>query len=606
MQTVEVFQRRRLRRLDRLQTKLARSISRLAIGRVVAFLVWLVCGTGALIDSQWLPYGPIALTHFMIFVVAVRLHRRPFELEPRVTTAIRCAQERSKRLQQDWSDQDTGAEYLSTDNPEWQELRLFGRGSAFQQINRSGLARTQQALANQLQNGLPVEDISDFHENTRALGPATTFRRRMEIESRLLGDTLKSLDPILNWAESETELGQKLNIWRLIGFALAVATGIQLVMTLAFEYETLWSLSFGAQVLLFIFTTGKLSPWYAGLLGEQGAHPVSSLVTLFRLAETRAFSGGSLEQLQASMAGMRQEKMFQSLQRFRRIIDGLAVKHSPMLHSLLGIGFCWELYWATELEKWRRKSGAHLRGSVDALVSFEILLSAAGLVEEMTPACFPRVLAPGTTESPMAFEGVGHPSLPAVERQTNDFEMKNMGELNLVTGSNMSGKSTFLRTLGMNVLLGQAGFAVCAQAAQFVKAKLLSSIQVVDQPEAGLSRFHAEVLRLKRVLDSVKDETETTFYLIDEMLSGTNSRERQIACRTVLKTLSSQANAFGLVTTHDLALAEDNQAQQQYAYYHFADRFDGNALHFDYVLKPGVAVTTNALHVLALEGIEVD
>ena len=131
----------------------------------------------------------------------------------------------------------------------------------------------------------------------------------------------------------------------------------------------------------------------------------------------------------------------------------------------------------------------------------------------------------------MSFVGVGHPSIAPTQRRKNDFSLDTMGELALVTGSNMSGKSTFLRTVGINVILGQAGFPVCAEKATLLQSRVVSSVQVTDRPEEGLSRFHAEVRRLKSILDEVGHDSEYTLYLVDEMLSGTNSRERGIACR---------------------------------------------------------------------------
>ncbi|MCA9546384.1 MAG: DNA mismatch repair protein MutS, partial [Myxococcales bacterium] len=174
-----------------------------------------------------------------------------------------------------------------------------------------------------------------------------------------------------------------------------------------------------------------------------------------------------------------------------------------------------------------------------------------------------------------------------------------------------SGKSSFLRALGANTVLAHAGAPVCADAWTQRACRLSTSIQVTDDPGQGLSRFYAEVRRIRGVLEAVEAAegdraARPRLFMVDEMLSGTNSRERHLASRHIVDRLLAAQRSFGLVTTHDLDLvrvADDDGAAIEL--YHFSDRFDGEALHFDYTLKPGRATTTNALHVLRMEGIEV-
>jgi DNA mismatch repair ATPase MutS len=183
--------------------------------------------------------------------------------------------------------------------------------------------------------------------------------------------------------------------------------------------------------------------------------------------------------------------------------------------------------------------------------------------------------------------------------------------LALVTGSNMSGKSSFLRTVGVNVLLARAGAPACARRLDLVACEPVTSVQVTDAPAEGMSRFYAEVKRIRGILDAV-DAAERDvsrppcLYLVDEMLSGTNSRERHQASHAIVERLVASRRSAGLVTTHDLELVSvEHQNPVSVHTFHFSDRFDGQALHFDYRLREGVATTTNALHVLRMEGIDV-
>jgi hypothetical protein len=413
-----------------------------------------------------------------------------------------------------------------------------------------------------------------------------------------------ALADALNWAENSQSVMGRLSQLRNLSVVLCLATAIQLTLELWADMQTAWQLTFLGQVLLFVSTTGRLGQSYSFMIGDQKTRPLSSLRVLFGLSEKIRFDTDHLSDLQGRLRATGQRPMHVELEHFNQIIDRLSVRHGPMLHTLLGIGLGWEVHAVAALERWRGRVGPQVRGAVDALTELELVLCGCGFAEELEQCAYPSVSRSRAERTPMKFEQVGHPSIPVEQRKYNDFELSKAGELALVTGSNMSGKSTFLRTIGINVFLAQAGMPVCAQNAFLWQCKLVSSIQVTDRPEAGLSRFHAEVLRLKSILGAVEADTHLTFYLIDEMLSGTNSRERSIACKSVLRQLFGAEHAFGIVTTHDLELARIPDGPPL-EYYHFADRFDGAALHFDYQLRSGIATTTNAIRVLEIEGIPI-
>lgn len=595
---------RAIRRLERLFGRTQKTISSLAVVRLIAFLGGGLCGAAAILDNQWLPYGPVACVGAFIFVIVVRLHRKPFHLLPRIEQGMNNARRSNERLLFEWGDIETGLDFIDPARPELAELRIFGRGSAFQQLCRTGLPRSQRALATRLSNGLEVDRIAAHQASIESLMDKKVFRRRMEIESRLLSIKPSALEDAISWTEQDKSALKSLNALRVLFTLLCLATGVQLVLSFTFDLQTAWQLTFLGQVLLFLGTTGRLGESYSALIGDEKTRPLSSLSILFRLCETQSFETEYLDDLKTALRINERRATYQQLEAFNRIIDRLSVKHGPMLHSILGICLGWELHGVWALEAWRKSAGKRIRAAVSALTEIELVLCGCGLREELDVNCYPQVANAVTESGVLHFEQVGHPSIEATERKYNDFTVDSKGQIALITGSNMSGKSTFLRTVGMNVYLAQAGMPVCARNAIVTSCRLVSSIQVTDMPELGLSRFHAEVLRLKSVLDTVNDESHLTFYLIDEMLSGTNSRERSIACKSVIKQLHGATSAFGIITTHDLELARDEEGPPL-AYYHFADRFDGAALHFDYQLRPGVATTTNAIRVLEIEGVAI-
>jgi DNA mismatch repair ATPase MutS len=272
----------------------------------------------------------------------------------------------------------------------------------------------------------------------------------------------------------------------------------------------------------------------------------------------------------------------------------------------------WDIHILALAEHWQRQSGWQADAWFEWLARFEALAALANLAYDHPDWSFPQCVDAGARQQLLA-EGIGHPLLPDATRVTNDVQVGPPGRFLLVTGSNMSGKSTLLRSIGVNVVLAQAGAPVCATKLVLPPIRLGTSIRVQDSLGDGISLFLAELKRLKQVVDAAM-ETEAAgkrvfLYLLDEILHGTNTVERQIAIRRVMLHLL-QHRAIGAISTHDLALAEVDPLQSSCQAVHFRETFrDGPAGHemtFDYRLQPGVATTTNALRLLEMVGLSLN
>lgn len=205
----------------------------------------------------------------------------------------------------------------------------------------------------------------------------------------------------------------------------------------------------------------------------------------------------------------------------------------------------------------------------------------------------------------LSTKGLAHPLIQETNRVANDLTLDALGTILLVTGSNMSGKSTFLRTLGINLCLAQAGAPVCAALFEWTWVRIATCIRVDDSLEAGLSFFYAEVKRLKSLLDATSDRSGApVLFLIDEIFKGTNNRERLIGSRSYISTLA-EGNGFGLVTTHDLELTDLDKTVPKLRNAHFQETVAAGALQFDYKLRAGPSPSTNALRIMELEGLPV-
>lgn len=253
------------------------------------------------------------------------------------------------------------------------------------------------------------------------------------------------------------------------------------------------------------------------------------------------------------------------------------------------------------LEQWQRKHGGQVRAWFDAIGELEAIASLASLVHDQPDWTFPSIDA---SNSSIVATSLGHPLLPSPI--CNDVTVGPQGTFLLVTGSNMSGKSTLLRTIGVNTVLAQAGGPVHAEAMSLPPVELATSMRIQDSLEDGISFFMAELQRLKEVVDhaeSLESDVRTQLFLLDEILQGTNSAERHIAVAKVASRLTA-SGAMGAISTHDLELANKPELTASCKTVHFKESFSGDGrMTFDYKMRAGVATTTNALKLLELVGI---
>ncbi len=286
--------------------------------------------------------------------------------------------------------------------------------------------------------------------------------------------------------------------------------------------------------------------------------------------------------------------------RFGRLYGFAELRQSGQLHAVINLLLLWDVHWLFRLEAWRRVNGKQVRGWFSALAELEALSSLAGLAHDRPGFVFPTLVA---GEPRFEARALGHPLLDRPVR--NHVSLSGGGRALLITGSNMSGKTTLLRAIGVSAVMAQAGLPCCAEALTVSELRVLTSMRVTDSLERGVSYFYAEVKRMKAVLDAAAEAKGRALFLLDELLLGTNTRERQIASRELLRLLLA-TGASGAITTHDLSLAElENEAPSQVKNVHFRDLVEDGKMTFDYQLREGVVDSTNALRVLRQAGIEV-
>ncbi len=282
------------------------------------------------------------------------------------------------------------------------------------------------------------------------------------------------------------------------------------------------------------------------------------------------------------------------------IFEWFDVRNS-MIHFLINNIFCWDFHCVLKIEKWKKEIGEFVLNWFEIIGEFEALSSGAVIMYNNPDWIFPKIL-----ENQLSYSAtdLGHPLIPKKLRICNDFDIDQYKKSIIIPGPNMAGKSTFLRTVGVNMVLGSDGFGVCAHSMSFSPVRLITSMKTSDSLDKQMSLFYAELLRLKQILDGIKGR-HPVFYIIDEMLKGTNALDRQKGAIALLNQLL-RTPAVGIVATHDLKLTTlEKDHPKTVRNFHFDGNIEDDKLIFDYKLKSGICRSFNALILMKKMGIEV-
>ncbi|MFM9965357.1 MAG: MutS-related protein [Planctomycetaceae bacterium] len=586
------YQRRRddffieLQRLGKIDRKL--SLSRLGL-----FVVGLGLAAMSLTASEvafWWCVFP-----FGLFAMAIVWHERVLRRLDRCRRGIAYHETNIDRIEHRWHDaQPAGERYVDEHHPYEFDLDLFGKGSLFQLLCRARTRLGEDTLAEWLRSAASPSAI-DFRQ--RAINE---LRGRVDLREELgllPSEIHDSIDQSLlqDWASRAPRLLSR--TWLVTAGLLGAAALITGFGWLLFD----WPLAYFISVV-----TAELVLHFAlrGLLG-QVAHDIDRaesgiaiLSQVLNVLEAERFQTPFLTALRSQLDTDRHPPSWQ-IRRLHRLDAWL----DSSLHNQFFVPFafllCLPIWLSHAIERWRANIGPHIAQWLDAVGQFEAISSLAGYAFEHPADPFPEIVGP---EAMLDAVGLGHPLIPEDRSVRNDLRCGRQPQLVMVSGSNMSGKSTLLRTIGSNVVLAFAGAPVRATKLKLSPFVLATSIRVHDSLLEGASLFFAVISRLKGIVERTGGQTPLLF-LIDEILPGTNSHDRRVGAEAIIRQLLHRG-AIGLVTTHDLALTDIvDQLGHVAINVHFEDRLEEGRMTFDYLLRPGIVRRSNALELMRLIGL---
>ena len=572
--------------------------------RLTAFLGGVAClFLASRLDAPMLYFA--ALAAFAGFGALVVRHAR-VEERAEWFEALRVVNERAiARIERRWEalpPADAPAGIDLAQHPYSIDLDLFGRASLFQLLGPAATAFGRAALSRWLLEPASRADVLARQQATGELVDPVEWRLELAAHGELARDSGRGeIDRLLAWAEGPPGF-PRLQLLRIAAIAILVSFWVLLAL---FMTDVVDAAFFGIPLLAGIVLAFALSERIQTAFDRAGSgeRSLARYATLFDQVAGRKFSSPLLATLhgrllvgdRAAPACMRRLNRILGWAELRR---GAAILHAP-IQALTQ----WDFFVLFALERWRRDAGPHVRDWLEALAEIDAIAVLAGLRHDNPDWALPEIVDAPTYTG----DGLGHPLLPAHHRVANDVVVGPPGSILLVTGSNMSGKSTLLRAIGLNIVLAQAGSCVCAARLRTPVVNLQTSIRVQDSLELGLSYFMAALARLKAVVDAAEKlrDSRLLLYLLDEILQGTNSAERSIAVRAVARHLL-EAGAIGAMTTHDLTLATEEPLKSTARLVHFTETVDAKgAMSFDYRLRPGLATSRNALRLMQMIGIDV-
>lgn len=581
---------------------------RISTQRALTIGVSLVLVISAAWGSQGTAFFWAALFFFVLFIGLVIHHARVLVREDRAWRLWRVASNAKARIGGAWKQfSENGQSFANPQHPNSGDLDVFGPGSLFQFINVAHTRQGQQALAETLTEPGDFEQMSLRQQAVKELVPAAAFRQSLEAHTlsspeapHLPKQRLVPLDlmTLISWAESEPKL-KSVSMLRLVAWGFPSFT----LGAMAADYAgVLPALVWQALFTVQIFISAAHSRVGAETFGAVASSPgvFARLQPTLELIEKQSFSSESLVQLQ-SVLGAGSTAASTQMRRMERVLSWFELRRNGMVYPIINALLLWDLHCVLSLEGWQHDCGKRVRKWLSTLGQWEALSSLAGFGYDNPEFVFPQLVEKETTFSARQ---LGHPLLDAAKRVSNDVGFPGAGSALLVTGSNMSGKSTLLRSMGLAVTLGHAGAPVCAAELRLSPFRLHTSMRISDSLSAGVSHFYAELEKLRATLQATERQ-QPVFFLLDEILHGTNSDERQIGARWVLSQLILKG-ATGAVSTHDLALCElPPEWMSKVRTVHLRETVEGGKMSFDYLLREGPVQGGNALLLMRSLGLNV-
>lgn len=509
-----------------------------------------------------------------------------------------------KRLENEWHGfEDIGEEFVDKSHSFSYDLDIFGDNSLFQWINSAftytGRIKLADFFRKPCTNKIEIESRQVAIDE---LAKKRWWRQRLQAEGLLVLNQKKDEDikELLLWASVKNSIYSNAWITAIIYWLpIITVTSIFLSFTTDFIPIIIPSLLLFVQFLALFFAAGSIGKEFEILYKYKDS--IKTYSNILKHIEKARFESNYLRTLKKSLVN---EKGFTSLEQFKkldRLVDK-TLNRKNIVFFLINIITLWDFRCMIQLEKWKRYYGSLIEQCINTIGEFEAMCSLSIINHDYLTWTKPIIIS--DEDNVLEGNSLNHP-LVGKKAVSNDVTIKDNTKILLITGSNMSGKSTLLRTVGINLILAYTGSNVHASHMKCSLMNVYTCMRIEDNLEKGISSFYGELQRIKIIVNA-SEGNERVFCILDEIFKGTNSYDRHIGAKKLLKQLINKGT-MGLVSTHDLELGElEEESQGVIKNYHFQEEYRNNKILFDYKLKPGISKTRNALYLIKMAGIKID
>jgi len=596
----ELYEKRKIA-YDRLNTKQARASNIISNLRLLVIAAGFAVAIFLYVTHNFILLASIVILTIAAFIYLVAKHEKINKNEEYTALLSKINEDSVRRCTGEWTEfQDKGSEFIDENHYFSFDLDIFGTGSLFQYINTArtylGRQKIKDLLTIHPEN---VEAILKRQKTVEELAGKLQWRQRFQSEGQVIQNKMQNPEDMFSWVGESNAFFRK--PWVILGIKVLPAVTI-LLLIIAWATGRVPYLipviGLIAQCILLLLNRGERERSFK--LAKKYREDINTYYYMIKSFEKQRFHSDCLKELQTSMRNSTSQTAYLQVDKLSKIIESLN-NRGNMFYAVINILILWDLQNLVALEKWKESSGTYLKTWLNVIGSAEALASLSILRFDNPQWAMPDFM----TTDVCIFEAkeMGHPLLTE-KRVANNLEILPPVKSLLITGSNMSGKSTLLRAAGINLVLAYTGAPVCARTFRTSIMQLYTCMRVSDNLGKSISSFYAELLRIKNIV-TVSNEGKSIFYLLDEIFKGTNSRDRHSGAKVLINKLCS-VNSIGMVSTHDLELCDLEEENKAVRNYHFEEYYVNDRILFDYKLRKGSSTTRNAIYLMKLAGLEVD
>lgn len=536
------------------------------------------------------------LINLVVFILVAFIHNNVINIKKRTMLLLEFNEMGVKRLNGQWKGfKDVGEEYINGEHNFSKDLDVFGKSSLFQWLNTTRTDFGRNALAKMLVlDNLPSRhEILDKQQAVKELSEKRTLAEKIYVEATSGKKVKKDINELLKWAKGKEKPGVTIKYVPYI-FIIITSIIVFLVLTKRLTVSYL-VLDLIINYLVVKLLTRKLTDEVDMFIKYK--RDIFQYSNILNIIQEEDFESQSLKSLKRELV-TENLNCKEEMKKLKNIISWIGDSKSNAYYLIINIFMLSDIFILYNLYKWRESNGHRLEKWLSIMGRFEALISLSNLAFDHKNWVYPEISADKVVKA----VNIGHPLL-GEKAKKNDFNLSGNEKVALITGSNMSGKSTFLRTIGFNLVLAYLGLPTSSDYFKCGVYKIYTCMRTEDNLEESISSFYAEILRIKLVIEAA-ERGDNVFFLLDEIFKGTNSADRHLGAKVLVEQLV-KANGIGLVSTHDLELCDLEKTKQWLVNYNFQEYYEDNNIKFDYLLRRGRSTTRNAKHLMKLAGIKI-